>query len=113
MSFFQRAISIVKSTVVTKIPNVIIAAATISASQLQRRRAMATMSRKIPTAFHLAFPVHDLNAARHFYGTILGCEEGRSSARWIDYNLHGCDLYMNISHHVQKPSCSAFGISTV
>ncbi len=41
------------------------------------------------TPFHLAFPVHDLDAARHFYGTVLGCAEGRSSAEWIDFDLFG------------------------
>ncbi|HEV2599625.1 VOC family protein [Sphingopyxis sp.] len=39
--------------------------------------------------FHFAFPVHDLDAARHFYGTILGCPEGRSDSEWIDFNLYG------------------------
>ncbi len=39
--------------------------------------------------FHLAFPVHDLDAAREFYGTLMGCPEGRSSDTWIDYNLYG------------------------
>ena len=39
--------------------------------------------------FHYAFPVHDLDAAKDFYGRILGCEEGRSSAKWQDYSLHG------------------------
>jgi hypothetical protein len=39
--------------------------------------------------FHLAFPVHDLAAARAFYGDLLGCMEGRSSAKWVDYNLAG------------------------
>ena len=39
--------------------------------------------------FHLAFPVHDLSAARQFYGELLGCEEGRSSDTWIDYSLFG------------------------
>ena len=39
--------------------------------------------------FHLAVPVHNLEAARHFYGTVLGCEEGRSSDHWIDFNLFG------------------------
>ena len=29
--------------------------------------------------FHLAIPVYDLPAARHFYGSVLGLEEGRSS----------------------------------
>src|ERR1044071_1691095 len=39
--------------------------------------------------FHLAFPVHDLAAARAFYGGGLGCPEGRSSDQWIDFDLHG------------------------
>lgn len=39
--------------------------------------------------FHLAFPVHDLAAARRFYGEVLGCREGRSSERWIDFDLWG------------------------
>ena len=39
--------------------------------------------------FHIAFPVDDLDAARHFYGTVLGCPEGRSDENWIDFNLFG------------------------
>ncbi|KAL7469155.1 hypothetical protein ACHAXS_009404 [Conticribra weissflogii] len=39
--------------------------------------------------FHYAFPVHSLAAAKHFYGSILGCSEGRSSSKWQDYSLHG------------------------
>ncbi len=39
--------------------------------------------------FHHAFPVHDLGLAKEFYGTVLGCAEGRSSAKWQDYSLHG------------------------
>lgn len=39
--------------------------------------------------FHLAFPVHDLAAARQFYGELLGCSEGRSSEEWVDFNLYG------------------------
>jgi len=39
--------------------------------------------------FHIAFPVDDLAAARHFYGSVLGCPEGRSSEQWIDFNLFG------------------------
>lgn len=39
--------------------------------------------------FHFAFPVHDLNAARRFYGGLLGCREGRSSDTWIDFDLYG------------------------
>lgn len=39
--------------------------------------------------FHIAFPVHDVEAARAFYGGVLGCPEGRSSDTWIDFDLYG------------------------
>lgn len=42
--------------------------------------------------FHLAFPVHDLEAARAFYGELLGCREGRSDSDWIDYDFFGHQL---------------------
>ena len=54
--------------------------------------------------FHLAFPVHNLDEARAFYGGVLGCAEGRSSEKWQDYSLHGkfvCDLSrMNCSESI-------------
>ena len=34
-------------------------------------------------------PVHDLAAARSFYGVALGCAEGRSSDSWVDFDLYG------------------------
>jgi extradiol dioxygenase family protein len=34
-------------------------------------------------------PVHDLAAARSFYGGILGCPEGRSADTWVDFDLYG------------------------
>lgn len=39
--------------------------------------------------FHLAVPVDSLEASRTFYGEVLGCEQGRSADRWIDWNLYG------------------------
>ena len=39
--------------------------------------------------FHLAFPVHDLDAARNFYGALLGCPEGRSDRDWVDFDFFG------------------------
>lgn len=54
------------------------------------------MSRSVPP-FHLAIAVHDLAAARAFYGGVLDCAEGRSSERWIDFNLFGHQL---VCHHV-------------
>ena len=47
--------------------------------------------------FHLAFPVHDLAAARHFYGELLGCPEGRSSDAWIDLNFYGHQVVAHLS----------------
>jgi extradiol dioxygenase family protein len=44
-----------------------------------------------PTAvppFHIAVPVHDIDAARRFYGGVLGCPEGRSDTLWVDFNLY-------------------------
>ncbi|WP_418315754.1 VOC family protein [Piscinibacter sakaiensis] len=47
--------------------------------------------------FHLAFPVTDLAAARRFYGGLLGCPEGRSSAEWVDFNLYGHQIVAHLS----------------
>jgi hypothetical protein len=47
--------------------------------------------------FHLAFPVNDLDAAREFYGGLLGCEEGRSSDHWIDFNLYGHQIVAHLA----------------
>ena len=46
--------------------------------------------------FHLAFPVHDLAAARAFYGDVLGCGEGRSSDQWIDFDLYGHQIVAHL-----------------
>jgi len=50
-----------------------------------------------PPPFHLAFPVHDLAAARAFYGGLLGCREGRSSERWVDFDLHGHQIVAHLA----------------
>lgn len=47
--------------------------------------------------FHLAFSVHDLAAARAFYGGTLGCAEGRSSDQWIDFDLYGHQIVAHLS----------------
>jgi extradiol dioxygenase family protein len=47
--------------------------------------------------FHLAFPVHDLDAARRFYGGLLGCPEGRSSPDWIDFDLYGHQIVAHLA----------------
>jgi uncharacterized protein len=49
---------------------------------------MTVLDSPIPR-FHLAMPVDDLTAARHFYGEVLGLEQGRSADTWVDWNLQG------------------------
>lgn len=46
--------------------------------------------------FHLAFPVHDLSAARAFYRDVLGCGEGRLSDHWIDFDLYGHQIVAHL-----------------
>lgn len=45
--------------------------------------------------FHLAIPVSNLETCRAFYRDILGCEEGRSSNQWIDFNFFGHQLVIH------------------
>ncbi|MEM6515227.1 MAG: VOC family protein [Bacteroidota bacterium] len=45
--------------------------------------------------FHIAIPVHNLDECRKFYREILGCEEGRSSEHWVDFNLFGHQLVIH------------------
>ena len=47
--------------------------------------------------FHLAMPVDDLDAARAFYGGLVGCEQGRSSDSWVDWNLGGHQLVTHLT----------------
>ena len=51
--------------------------------------------------FHLAFPVHDLAAARDFYGRVMGCAEGRSSATWIDFDFFGHQIVAHLDPAAQ------------
>ena len=62
-----------------------------------------------PRPFHLAFPVHDLNVARSFYGELLGCPEGRSSPEWIDFDLFGHQVVAHLAPH----ECSLASTSAV
>jgi uncharacterized protein len=48
--------------------------------------------------FHLAVPVHDLAAARRFYGELLGCPEGRSADDWVDFDLYGHQFVAHLDH---------------
>ena len=51
------------------------------------------------TPFHLAIPVDNIPVCRKFYHEVLGCEEGRSSDKWVDFNLFGHQL---VIHYKEK-----------
>lgn len=59
--------------------------------------------------FHLAFPVRDLQEARQFYGDLLGCDEGRSSEHWVDFNFYGHQIVA----HLAPEQCTAVATSAV
>jgi len=64
---------------------------------------MTTESTNRPR-FHLAFPVTDLEAARAFYGDVLGCKTGRESDRWIDFDFFGHQLVAHLVEPQDHPS---------
>ncbi len=58
---------------------------------------------QLPSIFHFAFNVTDLDAARRFYGGALGCREGRSTETWVDFDFFG----HQISMHLGEPFSTA------
>jgi extradiol dioxygenase family protein len=55
--------------------------------------------------FHLAIPVIDLETSRQFYGTLIGCSEGRSTEHWIDFNFFGHQLVCHKSTTTKASKC--------
>ena len=51
----------------------------------------------MPNPFHYAFLVRDLPSTRRFYGTILGCREGRSTDAWVDFDFFGHQISAHTS----------------
>lgn len=60
--------------------------------------------------FHLALPVHDIDAARHFYGEVLGFGRGRSAERWTDWNVDGHQV---VTHQVDDHVNAVAGTNPV
>lgn len=57
--------------------------------------------------FHLAFPITDIEATRHFYGTVLGCRIGRESpGKWIDFDLFGHQMSAHLRAEMPKDTAS-------
>ena len=58
--------------------------------------------------FHLAFPVHDLDAARVFWGATVGCPEGRSSEEWVDFDFFGHQIVAHLAPGAVAAQAQAF-----
>ena len=56
--------------------------------------------------FHLAFPVSDLGEARSFFGGLLGCDEGRSAPRWVDFDFFGHQLVAHLVNAKDHPAAT-------
>ena len=56
--------------------------------------------------FHLAFPVRDLDATRSFFVDLLGCREGRSAERWIDFDFHGHQISAHLKDGAEHVAAS-------
>ena len=52
--------------------------------------------------FHLAYTVTNLDSARSFYGELLGCQEGRSTDTWVDFNFFGNQLSLHLGEVVKR-----------
>ncbi len=57
--------------------------------------------------FHLAFPVTDIEQAREFYTTVLGCDVGRESQRWIDFDFQGHQITAHLVDAADHNECNA------
>jgi uncharacterized protein len=53
-------------------------------------------------AFHYAFKVKDIASTRAFYVNILGCQEGRSTENWIDFDFFGHQLSAHVSANIPE-----------
>lgn len=50
--------------------------------------------------FHYSFLVRDLESTRRFYGELLGCVEGRSTASWVDFDFFGNQISAHVSERL-------------
>ena len=71
------------------------------------------MNSPVPRPFHFAFHVRDLDSTRRFYGTVLGCREGRSTETWVDFDFFGNQISAHTTGEVMatKPTGKVESIS--
>lgn len=59
--------------------------------------------------FHLAYHVHNLDVAREFYGGLLGCKEGRSTATWVDFDFFGHQISLHLGEPIKAEKTGIVG----
>jgi extradiol dioxygenase family protein len=65
-------------------------------TQVIKKKKRGKMTKSELSPFHLAFPVHSLDAARKFYGEVMGLAEGRSCESWIDFDFFGHQIVAHL-----------------
>lgn len=65
------------------------------------------------TIFHLAYSIRDIASTREFYGGLLGCEEGRSTDTWVDFDFWGHQLSLHVGSFVEAKTESQVGGKSV
>ncbi len=63
--------------------------------------------------FHFAFNVTDLDIAREFYGGVLQCAEGRSTATWVDFDFFGHQISLHLGQPFKSESTGRVGDTLV
>ena len=59
--------------------------------------------------FHFAFNVTDLDAARRFYGGVLGCRDGRSADTLVDFDFFGHQISLHLGEPFQTAATGHVG----
>lgn len=63
----------------------------------------------MPTPFHFAFNVLDLDATREFYSGVMGAVEGRSTDTWVDFDFFGHQLSMHLGEPMKTAATGRVG----
>lgn len=53
-------------------------------------------------SFHYAFKIKDIASTKQFYIEILGCEQGRETNDWVDFNFFGHQLSAHVSKNINE-----------
>lgn len=53
-------------------------------------------------AFHLAFPVNNLESTYKFYVDLIGCRVGRQTNTWMDFNFFGHQITAHLSEDANR-----------